>query len=183
MERMTEHDWYAYLQLPPDATTEDIEEAVERMSRQAGALATTSPERSQLLRETVRAIKRDLLSGPESRRRYDTPRGGRHRQPVPPATVPPPTVPPAAMSAYPAAADRETGSRIGRFLRTGWTCAACGKGAVPGDKFCARCGGPIQPIRPAAGAGHTLRPRPVCAFCANPLGTTDVFCSQCGARR
>ena len=63
---MTEHDWYAYLRLPPEATAGDIERVVERLSRQASALAATASERSQLLRETVRAIKRDLLPGPGS---------------------------------------------------------------------------------------------------------------------
>jgi hypothetical protein len=189
MGLMMEHDWYAYLQLPPDATAEDIEGAVERLSRQATALATTSPERSQLLRETIRAIKRDLLSGPESRPRPVPPRAGRHTQPGPPPPppvlplpVPPPAIPATAGPALPAAAGQETGSRLARFLRTGWTCATCGKGAVPGDKFCARCGGPIQPIRPVA-AGHAPKSRAVCASCANLLGVTDVFCSQCGARR
>ncbi len=188
MGLMTEHDWFAYLQLPRDATTDDIEDAVERLSRQASALATTSPERSQLLRETIRAIKRDLLSGPDDRQRSVPSRAGQHRQPGPsppalPQPVPPPSAPATAGPAHPVAAGQEGGSRLARFLRTGWTCATCGKGAVPGDKFCAKCGGPIQPIRPVAGAGHAPPSRAVCAFCANPLAATDVFCSQCGARR
>jgi Double zinc ribbon len=190
MELMTEHDWYAYLRLPSEATTEEIGHAVERLSRQASALAATAPERSQLLRETIRSIKRDLLSGPESRRRYDAPRaqpigppappGTASAAPVPPATVPPATAPPATAPPATAPAGQGAGSRLARFLRTGWTCPSCGKGAVPSDKFCTKCGGPIRPIQPEAGSGWT---RPVCQACANPLGPMDVFCSKCGARR
>jgi len=200
---MTEHDWYAYLRLPPEATTGDIEQAVERLSRQASALAVTAPERSQLLRETIRAIKRDLLSGPESRQRYDAPRS---QPPGPPAPVPPALAPPAppappviapappapvptAATAAPfgptAPGGQGAGSRLARFLRTGWTCPGCGKGAVPSDKFCTKCGTPIRPIHPEAGSDGDRAPRPrsVCPSCANPLGPLDVFCSMCGARR
>jgi hypothetical protein len=69
-----QEDWYAYLNIAPDAPTEQVEQAVERLSRQATALALTAPERSQRLRDTVRSIKRDLLSGPEARARYDAER-------------------------------------------------------------------------------------------------------------
>jgi Double zinc ribbon len=211
---MTEHDWYAYLQLPPEATTGDIEQAVERLSRQASALAVTTPERSQLLRETIRAIKRDLLSGPESRPRYDAPRSQRPAAPAPvppagtaawPVPAPPRPAPPAPPGIAPAppapvppaAADapaplmpsgpggQGVGSRLTRFLRTGWTCPGCGKGAVPSDKFCTKCGTPIRPIQPDAGSERDRAPRPrsVCPSCANPLGPMDVFCSMCGAQR
>jgi DnaJ-class molecular chaperone len=185
MELMTEHDWYAYLRLPSEATTEEIERAVERLSRQASALAATAPERSQLLRETIRSIKRDLLSGPESRRRYDAPRAQPIGPPAPPGTAPAAPVPPATAAPAPAPpatapAGQGAGSRLARFLRTGWTCPSCGKGAVPSDKFCTKCGGPIRPIQPEAGSAW---PRPVCQACANPLGPMDVFCSKCGARR
>ena len=71
MELAESNNWYAFLRLSPAAGEDEIQGAVERLSRQASALAVTAPERSQSLRETVRAIKRDLLSGPESRRRYD----------------------------------------------------------------------------------------------------------------
>jgi Double zinc ribbon len=194
---MTEHDWYAYLRLPPEATAGDIEQAVERLSRQASALAVTAPERSQRLRETIRAIKRDLLSGPEGRARYDAPRSQRLAAPapVPPAgaaappvpTPPMPTTPapPGIAPAPPGPGGQGTGSRLARFLRTGWTCPGCGKGAVPSDKFCTKCGTPIRPIHPEAGSDRDRAPRPrsVCPSCANPLGPLDVFCSMCGARR
>jgi len=64
-------DWYSVLRLSPAASADEIAVAVERLSRQASALAVTAPERSQQLREVTRAIKRDLLSGLEGRRRYD----------------------------------------------------------------------------------------------------------------
>lgn len=174
------NNWYAYLGLSPEATAEEIQGAVERLSRQASALAATSPERSQLLRETIRAIKRDLLSGPENRRRYDalTPQQLAPAAPMPgyrpkPAAVPPPPAGPAA------------GSRLVRFLRTGWTCPACGKGGLPSEKFCTKCGTPIQLIRPEVTPESERPPRlrPTCSTCANPLGPTDAFCAKCGARR
>jgi hypothetical protein len=181
---MTEHDWYAYLQLAPEATTGDIEQAVERLSRQASALAVTAPERSQLLRETTRAIKRDLLSGPESRPHYDAPRSQRPAAPAP-APPPAPTAAAPAPLMPPRPGGQGAGSRLARFLRTGWTCPGCGKGAVPSDKFCTKCGTPIRPIQPDAGSERDRAPRPrsVCPSCANPLGPMDVFCSMCGARR
>jgi hypothetical protein len=174
MALVTEHDWYAYLQLPPQASTRDVEHAIERLSRQASALATTAPERSQQLRETIRSIKRDLLSGPEGPPRPGVPRA--HDLAPPPV----PSRPPGA-----AAPGQGAGSRLARFLRTGWTCPSCGKGAVPSEKFCTRCGTPIHPLRPetAAEPAHAPSPRPFCPGCANPLGAMDVFCSKCGARR
>lgn len=71
---MAGQDWYAVLQLGPEATSDEVAQAVEKRSRQAAALANTAPERSQQLREQVRAIKRDLLSGDEARARYDASR-------------------------------------------------------------------------------------------------------------
>ncbi|MGH3195491.1 MAG: double zinc ribbon domain-containing protein [Streptosporangiaceae bacterium] len=90
----------------------------------------------------------------------------------------------AAQAAYPPAG-QGAGSRLARFLRTGWTCPACGKGGVPSDKFCTKCGTPIQPIRPDAAPEpeRAPRPRPTCSTCANPLGPMDAFCSKCGGRR
>ncbi|HXP20994.1 MAG TPA: hypothetical protein VN840_15230, partial [Streptosporangiaceae bacterium] len=64
-------NWYSVLGLAPAATGEEITEAVERLTRQASALALTAPERSRQLREQARAIKRDLLSGEAERQRYD----------------------------------------------------------------------------------------------------------------
>ena len=192
MASVTERDWYAYLHLPPEATTRDVEQAVERLSRQASALATTAPERSQQLRETIRSIKRDLLSGPEDAKRSDVPRVQDLAPPPPATAIAPPPAPayavPPPMPSAPAGITppgQGAGSRLARFLRTGWTCPSCGKGAVPSEKFCTRCGTPIRPIRPEAASepAHAPSPRPFCPSCANPLGAMDVFCSKCGARR
>ena len=178
-------DWYAYLRLSREATTDEIDSAVERLSRQASALATTAPERSHLLRETIRAIKRDLLSGPDNRRWYDE----RVRQPAPPEhdpATPAPTARPAAFSPYGTMrAGEGAGSRLARFLRTGWTCPSCGRGAVPSDKFCTKCGTPIRPVHPdgTSEPDRTARPRQACRSCANLLGPLDVFCSKCGTQR
>jgi hypothetical protein len=271
-------DWLEYLKLAPDAPAEQVEQAVERLSRQAAALAVTQPERSQQLRDNVRAIKRDLMSGPENRARYDAARAATiaattvadpavsSPPSVPPApsvlpvpleyTVPPasgtspgpevtqgpgvlpgpevapgpgvppgpgiappavaapwPAVPqapgaapgpgaapPGAAAPWPAAPQfpsaapgsqlppgaavaglesqvQAFGSRIARFLRTGWTCSACGKEAMPSDKFCTKCGTAITPTR-----HDTVRqgPRAGCANCNAPLSANDAFCSRCG---
>ncbi len=93
-----QEDWYAYLNIATDTPTEQIAQAVERLSRQATALAVTAPERSQRLRDTVRSIKRDLLSGPEARARYDAEREAVAAPPpelpsqIPPSQMPPPPV-------------------------------------------------------------------------------------------
>ncbi len=195
MELAESNNWYVFLRLSPAAREDEIQSAVERLSRQASALAVTAPERSQSLRETVRAIKRDLLSGPESRRRYDASHPQRLPSPPRPAAGPllpgPMPAPPGPMPAPPAPVPPEPvpygfqgpGSRLARFLRTGWTCPACGNGGVPSDKFCTKCGTPIQLIQPeASGSQQAPRPRPACATCTYPLGPTDVFCSRCGRR-
>ena len=201
MELTESDNWYAYLRLPPGATVEEIQSAVERLSGQASALAATSPERSQSLRETIRSIKRDLLSGPENRQRYDAPRlqqRAAQAPPVPTAGPPPPAPASHPLAPYPSAPNPPTpgpalypptgqgaGARIARFLRTGWTCPACGKGGVPSDKFCTRCGTPIRPVRPEAAPepAGVSRPHLACGICANPLGPMDAFCAKCGARR
>lgn len=200
-----QEDWYAYLRLSPEATTEQIEQAVERLSRQAAALAVTAPERSQLLRETVRTIKRDLLSGAEGRQRYDAARAAAAQQPAPPVQQGAPPVappvqqaapqpaawPPAQQSAWPPAqqaapipvspapalAGEGVGSRIARFLRTGWTCSSCGKDALPSDKFCTKCGSPIKLVQPDPAPS---RVRQACVNCAAPLAAADAFCAKCG---
>lgn len=186
-------NWYVYLRLSPEAAVDEIQSAVERLSRQASALAATSPERSQSLRETIRSIKRDLLSGPENRQRYDasrlqqraasaTPMPGAGPPPAPASHSPAPNPP--APAQYPPAG-QGAGARIARFLRTGWTCPACGKGGVPSDKFCTKCGTPIRPVRPEAASEpeRVSRPRLACGSCASPLGPMDTFCAKCGTRR
>jgi hypothetical protein len=185
-------DWYAYLRLAPGATAEDIQRAVERLSRQASALALTAPERSQLMRENIRAIKHDLLSGPEQRRQYDELQARGNQPAVPPPVAPapePPRVsrppaPPLQPGPTPARPASETvRSKLARFLRTGWTCPACGKGAVPSDRFCTNCGTPISPILSNYDGVQERPSRPTCVRCANLMSSLDVFCSRCGHRR
>jgi hypothetical protein len=205
-----QEDWYAYLNIATDAPTEQIEQAVERLSRQATALAVTAPERSQRLRDTVRAIKRDLLSGPEARARYDADRSAAAEPPqvpspasatIPPpptAVPPPPAYPPPPMAPTSPAGGPGSGgptgagwpgggpgsgerisARLVRFLRTGWTCAECGKEGLPSDKFCTRCGTAITPTRHEAAPPTT---RVTCVNCAAPMGVNDAFCARCGTR-
>ena len=94
-----EEDWYGYLNIAPDASIEQIEQAVEQLSGQATALAVTEPERSQRLRDTIQSIERDLLSGPEAKARHDAARGAAALPAqalpaqAPPAQVPPPPLP------------------------------------------------------------------------------------------
>ncbi len=246
-------NWYTALSLSPSASESEIASAVELMSRQAAALANTAPERSQRLRETVRAIKRDLLSSPQARERYDrsvalsvppaTPmitedaatlpgptRSAAPAPPPPPTSAPPaapphPGPPPAhaappapATSPAPAAAPptsamapgptlaealgpaaawaQDRGRRFRRFLQGGWTCTACGHGAMPGERFCVKCGCPIEPPgTPAAGpAGAPPAPAAptapaassaatACSACGLAMAAADRFCRRCGTRR
>lgn len=169
-------DWYGYLQIEPGATDEQIAVAVERLSRQATALATTAPERSQQLRETVRSIKRDLMSGPDSRQAYDQTRS--QQAAAPPSQPAPPAQP--APAAQPARGET-VGSRLARFMRTGWACPNCGKGSLPNEKFCGKCGSPIEAPRTAARPAAARNP--VCANCGKQLRISDVFCGNCGTRR
>jgi ribosomal protein L32 len=189
METMPGPDWYAVLRLTPGASAEEIASAVERLSRQASALATTAPERSQQLRETLRSIKRDLLSGPENRQRYDQSRA-QARNAVPPqapaapaAQRPPAPQYPAAPASAAGPGPEGMGARFARFMRTGWACANCGKGALPNEKFCSRCGSPIQPPAPSTAARAPAARNPVCASCGKQLRSSDVFCGSCGTRR
>jgi Double zinc ribbon len=182
-------DWYAYLRLAPGATAEELQRAVERISGQANALAATAPERSQLMRENIRAIKHDLLSGPEQRRHYDEQRVRSIQPAVPPPAAPisahPLASPPPALPA-PASGglgNQSARSRLARFLRTGWTCPACGKGTVPSDKFCTKCGTTIGPILSDSAETRAPSAQPTCVRCANLMGFSDVFCSRCGHHR
>jgi hypothetical protein len=224
-------DWYVLLGVQPTASREELTTAVERMSRQATALSVTAPERSRQLRDQIRAIKQDLLSGDAQRQLYDARRQrdaaerarfaapgqgqvasqGQVRQPgqFPPAAQRPPqgqfpqeaqrapgyqtpgsqpagyqtpgsqpagyqpgaagtspwqpAQPPGSQSAQPFSG---LVSRVARFLQTGWTCKACGFGALPNDKFCQKCGSPIEP--PVTGAGGQ-QPGPA-SFRAQPAG-------------
>jgi ribosomal protein L32 len=180
-----ETDWYSVLGLGPSASAEEITTAVERMSRQASALANMAPERSQQLREVIRAIKRDLLSGAEARQRYDLtlvrPAPAAAPGPVPPAlqtAFPSPPAPPPPAATQGAG----LGSRFKRFMQTSWTCPACGEGAMPDDRFCKACGTKIAP--PAAAARPAPAPEPsFCGSCGKRLDAHENFCTRCGTRR
>ena len=166
-------DWYAVLSLSAAASEAEIAAAVERLGRQAAALAVTSPDRSRDLRELARSIKQDLLSGPEARQRYDDR-----------LTAPSPTAP----SSLPGSVDPgrvpSTGSGIVRFLRSGWVCPSCSTGAMPADIFCMKCGTKIVPPgrnklktadQPKSGAA-------TCATCGGVLAPEDSFCTRCGTK-
>jgi rubrerythrin len=176
-------NWYAVLGVDRAATTEQITAAVERLARHANALSLTAPERARRLRDQVRAIKQELLSGTEQRERYDQQLGGQEEDA---GTSPPP----------PPAAARASGlmSRVTQFLQAGWTCPDCGYGALPTDRFCPKCGSKIQsgvPHRPAkptyadaaAPGDAPAAPPPSCAKCGGPIASGDAFCTRCGALR
>lgn len=196
---MATNDWYAMLNLAPEATTEQIAEAVEKRSRQAASLANTAPERSQQLREQTRAIKRDLLSGDEARARYDAERQA-PGQAVPPLPAQPThyhqpaqqadyqSQPQAgdyyAQQGYATPAPRQRGSnRFVNFMRSGWTCWNCGEGALPADKFCTQCCAQL-----VADATFVQIQAPVtnpnaCPYCGTVAASTHRYCRNCGAGR
>jgi predicted amidophosphoribosyltransferase len=86
-------------------------------------------------------------------------------------------VPTPAAAPPPAYAGAGVGSKLARFLRTGWTCSSCGKDALPSDKFCTKCGSTIKMVQPDSAPS---RPRLACANCASPLAAADAFCAKCG---
>ncbi len=211
-------DWYPVLNLAPDASTEEIAAAVERMSRQATALSVTAPDRSRLLRDQIRAIRQDLLSGDARRQRYDQARAAGTAGP--PASAAP--AGPAWQAPFQGRQGQGIGqqaaqfaglvSRVAKFLQTGWTCANCGHGALPNDKFCHKCGSKIeapaiaqqsprvagqQPgVQAAAPAGQQAgfpavlsgqqadQPQPTfCGKCGGSIAPGNTFCTQCGAQR
>jgi len=185
-------NWYNELGLEPDAPSEVVADAVEPLSRQASALANTAPKRSQQLRDTIRAMRQDLMSGPEARRQYDErlartppfrPAGPDH---LPHETVayPEPTwSPPGPSVATPATpvADVIAGTvlpmvaRFRRFLQTGWTCPSCAEEGSPGDRFCTRCGAAMKQASQSGGSR--------CANCSNQLSAEERFCTRCGSPR
>jgi hypothetical protein len=166
-------DWYAVLSLSATATEAEIAAAVERLGRQAAALAVTSPDRSRDLRELARSIKQDLLSGPEARQRYDG------RLAALPATAPSPPLGRVDPGPGPSPV-----SGVARFLRTGWVCPSCRTGAMPSDKFCMKCGTRIVPPGrnklktddQSEGAATT------CATCGGALAPEHSFCTRCGTK-
>lgn len=174
---VAETDWYATLDVSPDASDAEIEAAVARRSRQAAALANTAPERSQQLREQLRAIRRDLLSGPAAREAYDARlRGPAAEQ----SSVPVENVPAqhAAPDGYPA---RPRGFRA--FLRSGWTCWNCGESAMPGDQYCTQCD--AQLVQQVSWTPLSVPPASpsACPYCGTRAASNHRYCRRCGAGR
>lgn len=163
-------DWYSLLGLTPDASTEQVTAAVERLSRQANALAITGPERAGQLRDQVRAIKQDLLAGTQARQRYDEQLRGR-------AGVT------SATASHDQPGSRAPGlmSRISKFLQTGWTCTGCGYSGLPGDKFCPKCGSTVTSgLEGQASSGAAEISPSKCDKCGTPVQSSDGFCTRCG---
>lgn len=174
-------DWYSVLGLSPAASAEEIAVAVERLSRQASALAVTAPERSQQLREVSRAIKRDLLSGHDARRRYD--QSLRAAEPAAPAPAAPLGAPPAGSPVSPAAAP---------------PAAPAVASAAGGPAAAASAGPPAAPPagHPAPAAGAAAPPAPdrrrrfvrflqgawTCPACGHDAMPGEEFCTKCGGR-
>jgi hypothetical protein len=179
-------DWYSLLGIPRDAPEDIIAGAIERLSRQASALATTAPERSQTLRETVRSMRRDLMTGTEARSLYDRTLISTSG-PQPPATGPPPVAPTTAnpsptgsLAAVVPPALLPLAKRFRQFLQTGWTCPLCGADGLPGDRFCTSCGAAMH-----ESTGNVNRPHdepPSCQTCHEAIQSDDLFCTRCGTR-
>jgi hypothetical protein len=68
---VNEQSNYEMLGVDMFASSSEIQAAVERLSRQANAIANTDPERSRVIREQIRRIKEELLSGEERRNAYN----------------------------------------------------------------------------------------------------------------
>jgi curved DNA-binding protein CbpA len=185
-------DWYSVLGLSPAASADEIAVAVERLSRQASALAVTAPERSQQLREVTRAIKRDLLSGQDSRRRYD--QSLRPGGPADPASAAHPGAPPAGTGVWPAAAAAAAPAAGPPAAPA--TAASSGTTAAPATA--ASGGTPAAPTagHPAPAAGATAPPAPdrrkrfvrflqgawTCPACGHDAMPGEEFCTKCGGK-
>jgi hypothetical protein len=176
-------DWYAVLGVDAGAADADIAAAAERLSRQASALANAAPDRSQQLRDTVRSIRSDLLSGPAARARYDD-RLAASRSVADQA--PPPAPGTAPLGSYPPPAAPPPGAT--------WPGAA-----TPGPGGPAPAAGQVGPAGPAAPgqpnvvdsvvAGiapiasrfrRFLQSGWTCPGCGAEGGPGDKFCSKCG---
>jgi predicted Zn-ribbon and HTH transcriptional regulator len=184
-------DWYQELGLTPAAELSDIDAAIERKSRQASAIANTAPDRSQQIRDLIRAMRSDLLSGPVKRREYDerlirsqqsvAPRipesvtrpVERTQVPTAPTPQPPVLAQPSSSGATPTADVGRLTSRFRQFLQSGWTCPSCRAEGMPEDKFCKKCGATMKP--------EVVNVKPRCANCGTENGVNDKFCSRCGA--
>jgi hypothetical protein len=179
-------NWYEVLGIAMGATDTVVDEAIERMSRQASALANTAPDRSQQMRDTLRAIKRDLRSDAEARFRYDEklseakqvadsrerPAHSAHESTVGFEDSNAPEIPSIVDAVISNIAPMAT--RFRRFLQSGWKCPSCGADGGPGDRFCMKCGAGMK--------SETINPVQIrqCAKCTTTLAETDRFCGSCG---
>jgi len=194
---MAGNDWYSVLGVVPHATTNEIAQAVEKRSRQAAALANTAPERSQQLREQIREIKSDLLSGDQARAAYDGRLAAAAPRPMP-ASEQDGYQQHSLASGYPQAghlnsrepqgnadwaAQPRRANRFLKFLQSGWTCPSCGESAMPGDKFCTQCSAQL-----GSDGSYTPATAPVvnpnaCPYCGTVAAVAHRFCRSCGAGR
>jgi len=181
-------DWYALLGLSDDASERDLDTAIERLSRQASALVNSAPERSQQLRDTVRAIRGDLLSGPEARRRYDERVLAMRRQPAPPSSADPSrdTQPPAyrysppssnlpVIANGPSPVQHETTNRPDLPPPPA---DAFGPASSP-PNFIDTMASNIVPM--ASRFRRFLKTGWTCPSCSAQGGPEDEFCKSCGA--
>jgi hypothetical protein len=177
--------WYDQLGVSSSASADDVAAAIERLSRQATALANTAPDRSQALRETVRSMRRDLQSGVEARSRYDTQLANQAVMwnfsgpsvPGPDLTLSAQS--PISLETYISATLKPVARRFRKFLQEGWTCPKCGTDGLPNDRFCQSCGAAMQD------PSVQVRDQPLspahCSSCGRALRRGDGFCSACGA--
>jgi Double zinc ribbon len=176
----SDENWYAVLSLSAAAPEAEIAAAVELLGRRAAALAVTSPERSRELREIVRSIKQDLLSGPDARQRYDR---ALAQQAATMVATPPPgpqPVSPPVPQAWPQQAQQPGPQPWQQPVPQpgppqSWQQPVPSPVQQPGA-------GPARPPVRGSGLSRFLRSGWVCSSCGTNAMPSDRFCMKCGAR-
>lgn len=168
-------DWYEMLGIEPNASDAELAEAVGRLSRQASVMANTAPERSQRLRDQVRAIRGDLLAGEVARTRYDrllaeTKRMDNNTEPVSPRQEPMP----------PTQATNQIQDRYNPVQASARSVPSGGEAYVGDrpsvlDAVVANVAPAVSRFRRFLQSGWT------CPSCGTEGGPADKFCSKCGA--
>ena len=175
-------NWYDVLHLTPQASPSEIADATERLARQGAALATTAPERSQHVRDTVRAIRADLLAGLDARARYDRrledagASAGSTADDQPTVRYPDPPVAPAWSTSTPAPAQGQ-GTLDGSPTTHGPPSVPAQANTRPGviDSV-------VNGIIPTASRFRRfLQSGWTCPACGTDGGPADKFCKRCGA--